>query len=84
MAAYYFWLLVFGAIVYMAILDKNVLEFISVFFLGVWVQLRKYYYMVKLHPIWIMNPLGRYLMMRKYRKLAQEIMTNLEAKDEEV
>lgn len=84
MAAYYFWLLVFGAIVYMAILDKNVLEFIRVFFLGVWVQLRKYYYMVKLHPIWIMNPLGRYLMMRKYRKLAQEIMTNLEAKDEEV
>ena len=84
MAAYYFWLLVFGAIVYMAILDKNVLEFISVFLLGVWVQLRKYYYMVKLHPIWIMNPLGRYLMMRKYRKLAQEIMTSLEAKDEEV
>lgn len=84
MAAYYFWLLVFGAIVYMAILDKNVLEFINVFFLGVCVQLRKYYYMVKLHPIWIMNPLGRYLMMRKYRKLAQEIMTNLEAKDEEV
>ena len=84
MAAYYFWLCVFGLIVYAAILDKNVLEFVNLFFLGVWVQLRKYYYMVKLHPIWIMNPLGRYLMMRKYRKLAQEIMTNLEATDEEV
>lgn len=84
MAAYYFWLFVFGLIVYAAILDKNVLDFVNLFFLGVWVQLKKYYYMVKLHPIWIMNPLGRYLMMRKYRKLAQEIMTNLEATDEEV
>ena len=84
MAAYYFWLCVFGLIVYASILDKNVLKFINLFFLGVWVQLKKYYYMVKLHPIWIMNPLGRYLMMRKYRKLAQEIMTNLEATDEEV
>lgn len=83
MTAYYFWMVVIGVVVYMAILDKNVLDFINLFFLGVWVQLRKYYYMVRLHPIWIMNPLGKYLMMRKYRKLAQEIMTNLEAQPEE-
>lgn len=82
MVAYYFWVLVFGAVIYMAILDRNVLEFVNLFFLGVWVQLRKYYYMVMLHPFWIMNPVGRWWMMRKYRKLAQEIMVNLEKSDD--
>ena len=84
MAAYYFWMVVVGVVVYMAILDKNVVDFIYLFFLGVWVQLKKYYYMVRLHPFWIMNPVGKYFMMRKYRKLAEEIKSNLETESEEV
>ena len=43
--------------------DENVAEFVNLFFLGVWVQLKKYYYMVKLHPFWIMNPVGKWWMM---------------------
>lgn len=83
MVAYYFWILVFGAVIYMAIVDKNVLDFVNLFFLGVWVQLRKYYYMVFLHPFWIMNPVGRWWMMRKYRKLAQEMISEMEIRNEE-
>ena len=83
MVAYYFWILVFGAVIYMAIVDKNVLDFVNLFFLGVWVQLRKYYYMVLLHPFWIMNPVGRWWMMRKYRKLAQEMISEMEIRNEE-
>lgn len=82
--AYYFWLIVGGAVVYMCIVDENVLEFVNLFFLGVWVQLKKYYYMVKLHPFWIMNPVGKYFMMRKYRKLAEELIVKIEEKNEEV
>ena len=83
MAAYYFWLVVGGIVVYMCIVDENVLEFINLFFLGVWVQLKKYYYMAKLHPFWIMNPVGKWLMMRKYRKMAEELTQKIEATNNE-
>ena len=83
MTAYYFWMVVIGVVVYMAIMDRNVLDFINLFFLGVWVQLRKYYYMVRLHPFWIMNPLGKYLMMRKYRKMAEELMAEVQQQKED-
>ena len=81
---YLLWLTLFLVVLYMMTVDENVAEFVNLFFLGVWVQLKKYYYMVRLHPFWITNPIGKWMMMRKYRKLAQEIMTNLEATDEEV
>ena len=67
----------FCAILYMMIVDKNFAEFFYLFFMGVWVQLKKYYYMVKLHPFWIMNPIGKWWMMRKYRKMAEEMMKSI-------
>ena len=75
-AVIYFWTIVFSVVVYMMIVDKNVAEFVPLFFMGVWVQLRKYYYMVVMHPFWFTNPIGRWWMMRKYRKLAQDILNN--------
>lgn len=80
--AYYFWLIIGGAVAYMCIVDNNVLEFVNLFFLGVMVQLKKYYYMAKLHPFWIMNPVGKYFMMRKYRKMAAELMLKIEEHNE--
>ena len=76
--SYIFWLTIFGIVGYMMVVDKNVEEFITVFFLGVWVQLKKYYYMVKLRPFWVMNPIGRWWMMRKYRKMAEEMLAKVE------
>ena len=78
MTAYYFWLIIFGAVVYMSIVDKNVLEFVNLFFMGVWVQLRKYYLMATMHPFWFTNPVGRWWMMRKYRKIAEELSAKLQ------
>lgn len=75
-AVIYFWTIVFSVVVYMMIVDKNVAEFVPLFFMGVWVQLRKYYYTVVMHPFWFTNPIGRWWMMRKYRKLAQDILNN--------
>ena len=74
LAIVYFWTFIFVVVLYMMAVDKNVAEFVPLFFLGVWVQLKKYYYMVLLHPFWIMNPIGRWWMMRKYRKLAESIL----------
>lgn len=75
---YLLWLTLFCVVMYMMTVDENVAEFVNLFFLGVWVQLRKYYYMVRLHPFWIMNPIGKWWMMRKYRKIAEEMMKSIE------
>ena len=81
MASYYFWLAIFGIILYLSIIDENVLEFIHLFFRGVWVQLNLYYQLVRLHPFWFMNPVGKWLMMRKYRKMAREMAKSIEERN---
>ena len=75
---YLLWLTLFCVVLYMMTVDENVAEFVNLFFLGVWVQLKKYYYMVRLHPFWIMNPIGKWMMMRKYRKMAEQMMKSIE------
>ena len=80
---YLLWLTLFCAVIYMMNEDENVAEFVNLFFLGVWVQLKKYYYMVKLHPFWIMNPIGKWWMMRKYRKMAEEMMKSIQTENQE-
>ena len=80
---YLLWLTLFCAVLYMMTVDENVAEFINLFFMGVWVQLKKYYYMVKLHPFWITNPIGKWWMMRKYRKMAEEMMKSIKENNPE-
>lgn len=80
---YLLWLTLFCAVLYMMTVDENVAEFVNLFFLGVWVQLKKYYYMVRLHPFWIMNPIGKWMMMRKYRKMAEEMMKSIQTETNE-
>jgi hypothetical protein len=38
--------------------------------------------MVTMHPFWFMNPVGKWWMMRKYRKIAKEIMKEVGVKEE--
>ena len=68
---YLLWFALFAAVLYMMSVDENVAEFINLFFLGVWIQLKKYYYMAILHP---RNPITNWIMERKMRKLAEELM----------
>ena len=82
MTTYYIWLALFALVGYFIVTDESVAEAFHIFFLGVWVQLRKYYYMVTMHPFWFMNPVGKWWMMRKYRKIAKEIMKELGVEEE--
>ena len=79
MIAYYFWLTVIGILVYMMIVDENVIEFINLFFMGVWIQLKRYYYMAILHP---RNPITNWIMERKMKKLAKELLEKYRAEEE--
>ena len=70
-STYLLWFALFAAVMYMMAVDENVAEFVNLFFLGVWIQLKKYYYMAILHP---RNPITNWIMERKMRKLAEELM----------
>ena len=76
-----FWFLLFGYVGYHVVTNESDAEAVNLFFMGVWVQIRKYYYMVKLHPFWITNPIGQWWMMRKYRKMAEEIRKEFEVQN---
>ena len=80
MVAYYFWMTVLGVLAYMMIVDKNVAEFVNLFFMGVWIQLRKYYWMAILHP---RNPITNWIMERKMRKLADELIKEYAQQEDE-
>ncbi len=77
MTTYYIWLFLFGVVGYFVVTDESIAEFVNLFIMGVWVQLHTYYLLVRMHPFWIMNPIGRYFMNRKYRKMAEEMIAKL-------
>ena len=77
---YLLWFALFGVVAYMMAVDENVAEFVNLFFLSVWVQLKKYYYMAILHP---RNPITNWIMERKMRKLAEELMAEYGTIDED-
>ena len=79
-STYLLWFAPFAIILYMMAVDKNVAEFIYLFFMGVWIQLKRYYYMAILHPY---NPITNWIMERKMKKLAKELMAQYGTIDEE-
>jgi len=65
-----FWCIIFAVISYMMIADERFKEFFNLFFMGVWIQLRKYYWMARLHP---KNPITNFIMERKMKAMAKEL-----------
>ncbi len=67
-------LIVFGIIVYMMIVDKNVSDGINLLFKWILVKIERLYWMIRFHP---QNPVTNFIMKRKYEKLAQELHEEL-------
>lgn len=76
-------LTIFGVIGYMVVIDSNVAEFVNLTLASIGVWFRKRYLMLKLHPFWIMNPVGKYLMMRKYRRMAEDMLQSIKETQEQ-
>lgn len=71
----------FMVVAYFVATDESVAEYVNLIFMGAWVQIRKYYYMVTMHPFWIMNPIGRWWMMRKYRRMAEQMLKSIKTQE---
>jgi len=74
---YLFWTTLFVVVAYFIATDESVAEFVNLFFMGVWVQIRRYYMMVILHP---RNPITNWIMERKMKKLAEQLLKELQEK----
>jgi hypothetical protein len=67
----------------MMIIDQNVGDFIVILSRIFKNKFEKIYWMIRFHPAILTSPIGRWWMMRKYMKIAEEIKTNLETDNNE-
>ena len=72
----YIWFLPFGIILYLMIMDENITKYVILLFESLSVYAEKKYLMIKLHPFWFTNPISQRIMMKKYEKMAQKLLTN--------
>jgi len=82
MQIYYYTLFGFFAIItYLVSVDKNVEDYIVLVFKIIQIKFERLYYLIKFHPFWILNPIGRWWMLKKYEKIAKEISKELDNKN---
>ena len=72
----YIWFLPFGVILYLMIMDENITKYVILLFESLSVYAEKKYLMIKLHTFWFTNPISQRIMMKKYEKMAQKLLTN--------
>jgi hypothetical protein len=72
----YIWLLLFGAILYLMIMDENITKYVILLIEYLSFYAEKKYLMIKLHPFWFTNPISQRIIMKKYEKEAQKLLTN--------
>jgi hypothetical protein len=78
---YYILFIVFTVIASMIVLDDNVGIYITLIFKIIKVNTERFFWMLKFHPFWIQNPVGRWWMMRKYERTIRELSQNLARDD---
>ena len=73
----------FMVVAYFVATDESVAEYVNLIIAGVWVQIQKYVLMARFHPFWYTNPVGKWWMMRKYRRMAQDMLDSIKTEDKE-
>ena len=81
--SYYIFLAIFAYVGYCVATNESDAQAVNLFFTSIYIQIRKYYYMVTMHPFWFTNPIGQWWMMRKYRKIAKDILSEAKLKERE-
>lgn len=85
MTSYYYTLfIIFAVIAAMMLIDQNVSVYITLIFKIIKVNTQRFFWMLKFHPIWIDNPIGKWWMMRKYERTIRELSQELSKTVEDV
>ena len=72
---YYLYFIPFAIIFYIMLVDKNVAEYILLIFKIIRVNFERSLWMIRFHPFWIRNPIGKWWYARKYEKMIRELQT---------
>jgi hypothetical protein len=74
MNTYYLTILaVFGIVAYMMIVDQNVADLISLIPRIIKLNIERFFWKIRFHPLVTTNKLSQWLMMRKYEKIAKQL-----------
>lgn len=71
----YIWSAAFAIIVYMCIVDQNVLQFINILSKQFVINCRRFYWIIRFHP---KNPITNFIAHRKSIKMAEQMMKDLD------
>ena len=76
---YYLYFVLFAIILYVMIVDRNVTEYILLIFNIIQINFERTLWMIRFHPFWIRNPIGKWWAMRKYNKIVKEMTNEIES-----
>lgn len=82
MIYYYSLFTVFAVIITMMVIDSNVSYYIVLLSKGVQINLKRFYWMIRFHPIIFSSPLGRWWLMRKHMRTVRELAQELSKKED--
>lgn len=68
-----FWLVIFLIALYLIITDQKFSIQFYIFFKYLGVETKRRMLMIQYHPFWIRNPIGQWLMLRKYQKIVSQL-----------
>lgn len=80
MIYYYTLFTVFAVIVTMMIIDPNVSTYILLLSKTAKVNFERMIWMIRFHPVILSSPIGKWWMMRKYMRTAEELAQELSKK----
>ncbi len=78
MLAYYLWFIPFTIILYMMWVDENIAIYVGLTFKLIKVKLDSARWILLYHPFWITNPISKRLSIRKYERMAEKLLKNLD------
>ena len=76
---YFLYFVLFAIILYVMIVDRNVTEYILLIFKIIQINFERTLWMIRFHPFWIRNPIGKWWAMRKYNKIVKEMTNEIES-----
>ncbi len=79
---YYILFIIFTIVAAMMIIDQNVAIYITLIYKFLKVNVQKFFWIIRFHPIWIDNPIGKWWMMRKYERTIRELAQEISKKQE--
>jgi len=83
MIYYYSLFTIFAIVITMMIVDANVGYYITILTKGAQVNLKRFYWMIRFHPIIFSSPIGRWWTMRKYMRTVKELAQELSQKQDD-